>query len=53
MTEPPTKIYEPHTTDRARIAVLAQSDAPMRIYQPATPPPSACQQGSKAGRSPH
>jgi hypothetical protein len=33
--ELPTKIYEPHCTDRERIELLAQSDAPMRIYSPA------------------
>ncbi len=32
--EPPTKVYEPKPADRERIDALAQSDAPMRIYQP-------------------
>lgn len=32
--EPPTKVYEPKPADRERIEALAQSDAPMRIYQP-------------------
>lgn len=35
MTEPPTKVYEPKVTDRSRLADLAQSNAPIRIYQPA------------------
>ncbi len=33
--EPPTKVYHPRPTDPERITQLAQSDAPMRIYEPA------------------
>ncbi len=34
-TEPPVKIYVPHPSDAERLAVLAQSNAPVRIYTPA------------------
>lgn len=33
--EPPMKIYIPKPSDAERLAVLAQSDAPVRIYTPA------------------
>lgn len=33
-TEPPTKIYKPHPSDTARVTALAQSDAPVKVYQP-------------------
>lgn len=32
--ELPTKIYEPKPTNQERITVLAQSDAPIKIYEP-------------------
>ena len=34
-TEPPVKIYIPRPSDAERLAALAQSDAPVRIYTPA------------------
>jgi len=34
MEEAPTKIYIPHPSDPERLAVLAQSSAPVRIYIP-------------------
>lgn len=34
-TEPPVKIYVPRPSDTERIAILAQSNAPVRIYTPA------------------
>lgn len=34
-TEPPVKIYIPRPSDSERLAILAQSDAPVRIYTPA------------------
>lgn len=33
--EQPTRIYIPRPTDTARIDMLLQSDAPVRIYTPA------------------
>lgn len=35
MNEPPVRIYIPRPSDAARLALLAQSDAPVRIYTPA------------------
>jgi len=33
-TEPPTKVYHPKPTDTNRIAVLSQSNAPVKVYEP-------------------
>ncbi len=33
-TEPPTKVYEPKPKNQERIAQLAQSNAPIRVYTP-------------------
>lgn len=35
MTEPPVRIYIPRPSDAVRLELLAQSDAPVRIYTPA------------------
>ncbi len=35
MPEEQVKIYIPHRSDLERLAKLAQSDAPVRIYTPA------------------
>lgn len=32
--EPPTRIYIPKETDREKIIMLSQSNAPVRIYTP-------------------
>ncbi len=36
--EQPTRIYEPKPSNQERLAALAQSDAPVRIYEPVQHP---------------